>query len=267
MEIIYMHTSKTSGKSYIGKTSKTVEQRLNEHFNHANNEKIKTTHFHKALLKYGLDDFDTVVLEETEDSSEREKFWIKHYDTLNNGYNMTAGGDGASGYKQTSEHKEKIRQANLGSKRSDDQKKNISDAHLGQVPWNKGTSEGAQHLHGEFVCPHCKKEGTSLGTMKMWHFDYCKENPNGLTRDKFKRPAKSEQMKESMQNMLTALDIRDNVRKLISKDDFDKYDYYVGNTTGKVYDKTECPHCNKLVAPQGKRWHFDKCKLKKENNE
>jgi hypothetical protein len=32
---------------------------------------------------------------------------------------------------------------------------------------------------------------------------------------------------------------------------------------GKVMDKTECPHCGKLVdIGNGKRWHFDNCKEK-----
>jgi hypothetical protein len=36
---------------------------------------------------------------------------------------------------------------------------------------------------------------------------------------------------------------------------------------GKVMVKTECPHCSKLVdVANGKRWHFDNCKLKYEEN-
>ena len=32
---------------------------------------------------------------------------------------------------------------------------------------------------------------------------------------------------------------------------------------GKEALKTECPHCGKLVdIANGKRWHFDNCKLK-----
>jgi len=98
MDIIYKHTSKTSGKSYIGKTSKTLNKRLNEHVKRANRE-ANNTHFENALLKYGIDDFISEILEECEDSNNsnaREKYWIKYYDTFNNGYNMTKGGDGGA---------------------------------------------------------------------------------------------------------------------------------------------------------------------------
>lgn len=147
MNIIYKHRSKTSGKSYIGKTSKTVDERLNEHFKHALSENIKTTHFQNALLKYGLNDFETTILEENvsdEVVNDREKYWISYYDTLNKGYNMTEGGEGTRGYKQSKEHTEKIRQKNIGQKRTPEQIKRISEAHKGQ---KLGTKEFLQiHL-------------------------------------------------------------------------------------------------------------------------
>lgn len=27
----------------------------------------------------------------------------------------------------------------------------------------------------EIICPHCGKRGKSMGQMKRWHFDNCKE--------------------------------------------------------------------------------------------
>ncbi len=52
--IIYKHTSKTSGKSYIGLTKGTIEKRLWEHL--LKSLKGKNTHFHNAIRKYGIDD-------------------------------------------------------------------------------------------------------------------------------------------------------------------------------------------------------------------
>jgi len=262
--IIYKHTSKTSGKSYIGKTSSTVKKRFNEHVNHAKNNKIKTTHFHNALLKYGKEDFETEILEHSiyKNVDEREIYWIKYFDTYENGYNQTKGGDGATGYKRTFEHTEKIRKANLGSKRTSEQKKNISDAHKGQIPWNKGISTDISHLHKEITCPYCNKSG-NIGVMKRWHFDYCKANPNQLTRSKIVQSDESNKKRSvKMKGLVTVLDTRDNIRKSVNKEDFYKFDYYVANTKGIKYNKKKCPHCNKMVAPQGKRWHFDKCKFK-----
>ena len=141
---------------------------------------------------------------------------------------MTKGGEGTSGYKQTKEHTEKIRQANLGSKRTDEQKKNISEAHKGQKAWNKGISQVVKAFEEEVQCPFCLKTGR-IGGMKRNHFDYCKENPNKLEKIYKKPSEKSEKnRKEKMKNL----------------------------------PKVQCPHCLKIISPQGKRWHFDRCKFK-----
>jgi group I intron endonuclease len=259
---IYKIISTSSKKVYVGKTSKNINIRFNEHKKAAYNENIKDTHLHKAIKKYGIEDFKIELLEICENKeilANREKFWIEYYKSLNYGYNMTAGGDGACGYKQTDEHKNKIADANRGQKRTEEQRKNQSDAHIGQVAWNKGISTDVAHLQSSIMCPFCNKEGP-IGAMKKWHFDYCKQNPDKITRPKESHPGKSDSMSKQMKGKITVLDLRDNIRKNIDLDDFKKYDYYISNTSGIKYQKSECPHCNKEVAPQGKRWHFDNCK-------
>ena len=47
-----------------------------------------------AIKKYGKEHFYIELIEETNSPDEREKFWIEYYDTFNNGYNATVGGDG-----------------------------------------------------------------------------------------------------------------------------------------------------------------------------
>lgn len=88
---IYKHTS-PSGKSYIGLTSKDPEKRWLEGAGY--NPKTK---FGKAISKYGWEQFSHEILEDgistLEEAQEREKFWIKHFDTFKNGYNSTEGGD------------------------------------------------------------------------------------------------------------------------------------------------------------------------------
>jgi hypothetical protein len=54
------------------------------------------------------------------------------------------------GYKQSDEHKEKIRLANLGKKRTPEQTKKISEAHKGQVAWNKGKKKTQPVNKGSF---------------------------------------------------------------------------------------------------------------------
>ena len=90
---IYKHTSKTSGKSYIGITH-NVEQRWYNHQYDAS--KGSTNHFHRAIRKYGNDNWITEIIcvsKSRENISDLEKYFISEYDTLHNGYNMTEGGD------------------------------------------------------------------------------------------------------------------------------------------------------------------------------
>lgn len=49
-----------------------------------------------ALRKYGFDNFDKIVLEECEPNVDilnlREVYWVKHYNSFEDGYNLTEGG-------------------------------------------------------------------------------------------------------------------------------------------------------------------------------
>lgn len=89
--IIYKVTNKVNGKSYIGQTRYTIEFRWKQH-----QHKKDNTYFHNAIHKYGIENFSIEILEEcnVEDLNSREIFYIAKYDTFNNGYNLTIGGDG-----------------------------------------------------------------------------------------------------------------------------------------------------------------------------
>ena len=86
--VVYCHTS-PSGKKYIG-MSKNVKRRWE-----ANGKNYKTcTKFYNAIKKYGWENITHEILEEnlTKEEAERlEEFYIKKFDTVNNGYNMLKG--------------------------------------------------------------------------------------------------------------------------------------------------------------------------------
>ena len=88
---IYKITNKVNGKSYIGQTRYTVEFRWRQH-----QHKKDNCYFHNAIHKYGVENFTVETIEEcnVEDLNSREIFYIAKYDTFNNGYNLTIGGDG-----------------------------------------------------------------------------------------------------------------------------------------------------------------------------
>lgn len=100
MSFIYKIYNDVNDKLYIGKTSKTIEDRWNEHIYAALYREDKNFQLYNAIKKYGVNNFHIELLEECSESNanEREVYWIRFYDSYNKGYNMTEGGDGTVFY-------------------------------------------------------------------------------------------------------------------------------------------------------------------------
>lgn len=94
MAYIYKITNKINGKSYVGKTERTVEERWNEHCNDFTKERCRNRPLYRAMNKYGVENFYIETIEETSSPEERECFWIEHFQSFKKGYNATIGGDG-----------------------------------------------------------------------------------------------------------------------------------------------------------------------------
>lgn len=100
MQGIYKIANKQNNKCYIGK-SNNIDRRFRDHKRIAFQEDDKEYNkaLYQAFRKYGLDNFTFEVIEELKDyslSGEREIYWINYYNSYNNGYNETKGGDGGS---------------------------------------------------------------------------------------------------------------------------------------------------------------------------
>jgi len=94
---IYKFTNKSNNKVYIGQ-SIHLESRYKSHLNNYNNDNLKDfkTKFYRALRKYGFENFTFEILElfeNTDNLDNREIYWINFYNSFNNGYNSTFGGD------------------------------------------------------------------------------------------------------------------------------------------------------------------------------
>ena len=89
---IYIITNKVNSKTYIGKTTKSIQERFDAHC-YNSLKKNQNTYLYKAIRKYGVENFTISLLEETTPDllNEREIHWISK---LNPNYNMTKGGDG-----------------------------------------------------------------------------------------------------------------------------------------------------------------------------
>lgn len=129
--IIYIATCIINNKSYIGKTSRSLSERVKEHKQHYKRENTK---LYIAIRKHGWENFTwnelASCISSASDLNELEIFLIKENNTFGNlGYNGTLGGDGIA----------------KGSKLSDETKKKISEANKGKIgPWS-GKSFSTKH--------------------------------------------------------------------------------------------------------------------------
>lgn len=94
MSNIYIIKNKINNKVYIGLTTRCIQIRFKEHLKllKSNENQI----IHKAIKKHGKENFYVELLEECDKNilDEKEKFYIKKYNSIQNGYNVTLGGRG-----------------------------------------------------------------------------------------------------------------------------------------------------------------------------
>lgn len=93
MGYIYKISNSINDKLYIGKTCTTLSNRWSHHISDYTKY---DWHLYRAMRKYGIENFSIELVEECEDNklNEQEQYWINYYNSYNNGYNMTIGGDG-----------------------------------------------------------------------------------------------------------------------------------------------------------------------------
>lgn len=111
--IIYKYTNKINGKAYIGQTVDSKNRHL-KHLKSSYDKKQKDygVYFHKAIRKYGIDNFKYEIIVVISSPSKEELrrqlnkaeiFYIDQFDTYKNGYNLTIGGEGSFGCKHSEE--------------------------------------------------------------------------------------------------------------------------------------------------------------------
>lgn len=130
--IIYKHTS-PNGKIYIGQTCQTANNRWKSGKGYKNN-----AYFYNAILKYGWDNFTHEIISSDLllfEANWLEKYLIQYYNSTNPefGFNITKGGDGCLGVKQTDEVKKRISEANKGKKFSKEHREKISKSLIGKT--------------------------------------------------------------------------------------------------------------------------------------
>lgn len=93
---IYKITNNVNNKCYIGQ-SRDIEARWAKHLSAYKSS--PEWELYRAFKKYGISSFSFEIIEECliEELNEREIYWIAQYDSFNNGYNMTLGGEACNG--------------------------------------------------------------------------------------------------------------------------------------------------------------------------
>ena len=113
---IYGILNVATGKWYVGQAA-DIACRWAKH-----KRELKAGTHHSQKLQRSYDKhrsgaFLFVILEECSllDLDERESYWIREKDSLNNGYNMTAGGGGTRGWKMPEETRLRMKRERSGA--------------------------------------------------------------------------------------------------------------------------------------------------------
>jgi group I intron endonuclease len=117
MHYIYTITNLLNYKIYVGQTRNPLH-RWSAHKCEVNKNRLRFP-IHKAIAKYGIDNFQFCVIASTitvEEIDKLEIYWIDQFDSRNNkmGYNLATGGNVSKGWHHTEESKKKIGDANRG---------------------------------------------------------------------------------------------------------------------------------------------------------
>lgn len=151
--VIYKTTNKINGKWYIGKDKQN-------NYNYFGSGSL----LKKAIKKYGKENFQKEILEETSNLSSREIYWIEKTNAVKDpmSYNMVPGGGGRGIWTEeqkqklrewalennirppvrdkphTEETKKKMSEAALGIPKSEAHRKAMSEANMGRPGYFKG---------------------------------------------------------------------------------------------------------------------------------
>jgi group I intron endonuclease len=166
---IYSILCKVTNKRYIGQTVRDVDIRWKEHI--ADSRNNPNTLLHKAIAKYGSNMFVVRSIEEEisiKNLDEREKYWIREFDTFNNGYNLTEGGQGDSRGELSQESRDKIRRTHFGKVKSTECIEKVIYSHKSNGNCPKNPEGGRLHAKQ-------KVRGTHIQTGEILEFDSIKE--------------------------------------------------------------------------------------------
>lgn len=166
--VIYMHKNKINNKVYIGQTSQELNKRWKNGLGYIDSPK-----FYKAILKYGWDNFEHIILEKNiEDvnlADERERYWIEYYNSIQEGYNISLGG---SKHPRGEEFGQRISQGQKENWNNNPERREKAKAHM-QNQWKneeyrKNFLKGNNGNASKIICVELNKIFNSIIEAAEW---------------------------------------------------------------------------------------------------
>lgn len=176
MYLLYCHINKINGKKYVGLTSRTNAEKR---WGPEGSGYKSCPYFWQAIQKYGWNNFEHLILMTDltkEEASEKEKYYIKLWETTNpeKGYNLREGG--LDSYHLTENVKEKISDA--AHQRKGTCGKKVICLTTGEV--FRSAAEAVRWCGSSKVYLCCKGERTYAGkhpiTGEPLQWDWAEEN-------------------------------------------------------------------------------------------
>ena len=178
---IYKITNLLNNKIYIGQVyNKSIYDRFRRHISEA--KPTSKSYIGRAIAKYGFENFTIKEIDTAntlEELNEKEKYWIKYYNStdLNYGYNLTPGGDGGNTYlcksnDEMREIKKKLSDANSGSNNGMAKGFKCRNEKTGKEYHFPTVAEGLKFFNMKnkgFISSRCNKQNLWL-YKDMWNF-------------------------------------------------------------------------------------------------
>lgn len=151
--IIYLVTNRINGKQYVGQTICSLKKRKGNHVSDALNSNKNTNYFHRAIQKYGQDNFEWKVIHNyittIEDLNRFEIFYIGYYSTFGKcGYNLGLGGRNAIPSEET---RRKMSESSKGKKASEETKRKQSISARGRKASDETRRRMSGAREGKFI--------------------------------------------------------------------------------------------------------------------
>lgn len=195
---IYKISNSKNNKVYIGQTIRPIEERFKRHINDAINN-VLDTHFARAIRKYGKENFYIEEIDKANTQEElnlKEQYWIRYFDSVNNGYNETdalykCGGNtyGSKSEEEIIKISEKIKHSKIGGKNPNARKIKCKNVNTNEELHFESASECQKYFNEtnhNFAIRRCRKYIRSL-YQQQWAIayeedDYDFTNQNKRTR-------------------------------------------------------------------------------------